>query len=229
MKSKTLSIILIIIVLCLSGYIVFDKMIDKENAEIKKDKEKQLENVGSLTSEELYDVQQFLTTSSAQDFLKVYFKKPSEINMNQVLKYNSMRSLEQAKGDRKYYCEVMKLDTCDGEVPFEGDISLYKKETIEDYFKDYTGETIEVLKKSLLPKYYSEKDEAYFNVSSDAYESTIYVLSGTKNKNLYYVNYLGTAFEDDESTIKPIERKVVLKKSGGSRYGYYFVSNKKLD
>ena len=229
MKNKTLIIILVFIILGLGCYIILDKAIDKENAEIIKDKEKQIDDVGKLTDEELFDIQQFLTTNAADNFLKVYFTKPSEIDMDKVLQYNSIYSREQAKGDRKYYCEIMKLETCDTEAPFDGDVSLYQKDKVADYFKDYTGLEIDGIKKSLLPKYYSEKDNAYFNVHSDAYESTIYVLGGIKNKNQYYIDYLGTGFLDDEEKIKPIPRKVVLKKSGGSRYGYYFVSNKKLD
>ena len=230
MKGKTVAIIILSIIIAgLIGYIIYDKSNEQELAQIQKEKEKDITDSSSLTDEELFDVQEFLTSNNAKEFLKVYFKKPSEIDMNKVLEYNQLYTKEQAKGDRKYYCEIMNLDTCNDEVPFEGDISLFKKETVENYFKDYTGDTIDGLKKTLMPKYYSEKDDAYFNVTSDAYESTIYVLSGTKNQNKYYIDYLATAYTDDGKTIKPVERKVVLKKSGGSRYGYYFISNKKLD
>lgn len=227
MKNKVITIILVLIILGLCGFIVYDKFYNKP---VETQKETKIEEeTGNLTKEELYDIQEFLSRAGAKDFLKVYFSKTTEIDMNKVLMYNPLHSYNPIKEDRKYYCEIMKLDTCNDEVSFEGDVQLYEKESVANYYKNYTGEDISSLNETFMPKYYSESDNAYFTTHSDAYESTIYVLDGTKNdKNMYYIEYLGTAYVDDEEKSKPVLRKVVLKKSGSSLYGYYFISNKKL-
>lgn len=219
-SNKGIIIVLIILLIGACGYIAYDKFLVKDESKSTDNKGKNsVVEKDKNDIKELYSFQSFINTSGVGYYLQSEFDDVSKINMEKVIKYNFDFCSKEKKADEDYYWNILGVHE---EAAKNGSINLCSKKELENNFKNLTGKDISILSKDLLPKYYSEQDDAYlFNVS-DYYEPQVYVYSLTKNSDgTYLIKYIDSEYDDVVD-----HKELTLKKSDSMFTQYQLVSHK---
>lgn len=219
-----LVIILILIVLGLSTYIVYDKVLIKENKQeetnkntdiSKKDsndlknqeKESNEINTGykngeSIIQTDLQNIEDYFKTLKVNAFLEQKYNSITDIQIEELLKTSGIGI------DGKDYCNL--IGSCEGAT-----LKVTKKD-LEEYLQKYTGKNINDFSTINLIHYSKEYDLYVYPSSGPSVPFDINVVSGYVNGDgNYVINYKINVLQEEN-------REVVLKKLEND---YQFISN----
>ena len=220
--------ILIIMVLGLASYIIYDKFISNTNSNTNTETTEKVENnninnndTSSNINLSEEDITKFLTDIGTQPLLGLYFKEPKEIiklkSDDEYYPLSGMRAMEycveqtqsgtsisdEEKNElsKKYNKDFNYYDDLGNEAEYTFNSSAYSS-TIQKIFEEKTGYKLssDEVKELANNTHYLEKYDKYYYWVSDAFAGNIKVNSITKENDLYKVNY--TMDETATATLK---------------------------